>query len=100
MDVEAGMFPGEKVGEFFRADELGVAQGVKEAGEETQDLKTQEEEGFARCIGIDAHRDAATSDSSACCQSWTMKSLFLVFNLESCRLGSLGGFRWRCGRGG
>lgn len=33
--------------------------------------KTQEGEGFARCIGIGAHRDAATSGSSACGQSWT-----------------------------
>jgi hypothetical protein len=31
VDVEAGMFPGEQVGEFFRADEFGVAQGVEEA---------------------------------------------------------------------
>ncbi len=31
VDVEAGMFPREEVGEFFRADELGFAQCVKEA---------------------------------------------------------------------
>lgn len=31
VDVEAGMLPSEKVGEFFRADEFGLAQGVKEA---------------------------------------------------------------------
>ena len=31
VDREAGMLPGEKVGEFFRADELGFAEGVEEA---------------------------------------------------------------------
>ena len=31
MDVEAGVFPGEQVGEFSGADELGFAQGVEEA---------------------------------------------------------------------
>ncbi len=31
VDVEAGVFPGEEVGEFSGADELGVAQGVEEA---------------------------------------------------------------------
>ena len=31
VDVEAGMFPGEEVGEFFRADVFAVAEGVKEA---------------------------------------------------------------------
>jgi hypothetical protein len=29
--------------------------------------KTEDEEGFARIIGFDARRDAATSDSFACC---------------------------------
>jgi hypothetical protein len=31
VDVEAGVFPGEEVGEFAGADELGFAQGVEEA---------------------------------------------------------------------
>ena len=31
VDVEAGMFPGEEVGEFSGADELGFAEGVEEA---------------------------------------------------------------------
>ena len=31
VDVEAGMLPGEEVGEFSGADELGFAQGVEEA---------------------------------------------------------------------
>ena len=31
VDVEAGVFPGEEVGEFFRADVFAVAQGVEEA---------------------------------------------------------------------
>ena len=31
VDIEAGVFPGEEVGEFTGADELGVAQGVEEA---------------------------------------------------------------------
>ena len=31
VDVEAGVFPGEQVGEFAVADELGFAQGVEEA---------------------------------------------------------------------
>jgi hypothetical protein len=30
VDVEAGVLPGEEVGEFFRADEFGVARGVEE----------------------------------------------------------------------
>jgi hypothetical protein len=28
VDVEAGVFPGEQVGEFAGADELGLAEGV------------------------------------------------------------------------
>jgi hypothetical protein len=31
VDVEAGVFPGEEVGEFAGADELGFAEGVEEA---------------------------------------------------------------------
>jgi hypothetical protein len=31
VDVEAGVFPGEEVGEFAGADEFGIAEGVKEA---------------------------------------------------------------------
>jgi hypothetical protein len=31
VDIEAGVFPGEEVGEFAGADEFGIAQGVKEA---------------------------------------------------------------------
>ena len=31
VDVEAGVFPGEEVGEFAGADELGFAQGLEEA---------------------------------------------------------------------
>ena len=31
VDVEAGVFPGEEVGEFLRADEFGIAEGVEEA---------------------------------------------------------------------
>ena len=31
VDVEAGVFPGEEVGEFGGADEFGVAEGVEEA---------------------------------------------------------------------
>jgi hypothetical protein len=30
VDVEAGMFPGEEVGEFFRADVFALAQGLEE----------------------------------------------------------------------
>jgi len=30
-EAEAGVFPGEEVGEFFRANEFGVAEGVEEA---------------------------------------------------------------------
>ncbi len=44
VDVEAGVFPSEEVGEVFRADELGFAQGVKEAVAE----------GVAEGIGIDS----------------------------------------------
>ena len=31
VDVEAGVFPGEEVGEFLGADEFGVAEGMEEA---------------------------------------------------------------------
>jgi len=31
VDVEAGVLPGEQVGEFLRADEFGLAEGVEEA---------------------------------------------------------------------
>ena len=31
VDVEAGVFPSEEVGELLRTDEFGLAQGVKEA---------------------------------------------------------------------
>jgi hypothetical protein len=31
VDVEAGMFPGDEVGEFFRTDVFAVAQGLEEA---------------------------------------------------------------------
>lgn len=31
VDVKAGVFPGEEVGEFLRADEFGLAEGVEEA---------------------------------------------------------------------
>jgi hypothetical protein len=31
VDIEAGVFPGEEVGEFAGADEFGIAQGVEEA---------------------------------------------------------------------
>jgi hypothetical protein len=71
VDVEAGVFPGEQVGEFSGADELG----------------------FARSLGCDAHRDDATSDSFVWHRSSPMNSLILVLNLGSCRLGSLDGFR-------
>ena len=37
VDVEAWVFPGEEVGELLRADEFGVAQGVKEAVAEKLD---------------------------------------------------------------
>jgi hypothetical protein len=29
VDAEAGVFPGKEVGEFFWADESGVAEGVE-----------------------------------------------------------------------
>ena len=31
VDIEAGVFPGEEVGEFAGADEFGIAQGMEEA---------------------------------------------------------------------
>jgi hypothetical protein len=45
VDVEAGVFPGEEVGEFSGADELGFAQGVEEAvaGEAGGEVATAEE---------------------------------------------------------
>ena len=41
VDIEAGVFPSEEVGEFFRADELGVPQGVEEAVAEEFDGGSQ-----------------------------------------------------------
>ncbi|MGB6219886.1 MAG: hypothetical protein WBG04_02550 [Haloferula sp.] len=37
MDVKAGVFPGEEVGEFLRTDEFGLAEGVEEAVAEQVD---------------------------------------------------------------
>ena len=41
VDIEAGVFPGEEVGEFLRADEFGVAESVKEAVAEEFDGGTE-----------------------------------------------------------
>ena len=41
VDVEAGVFPGEEVGELGGADEFGVAQGVKETVAEEFDGGTE-----------------------------------------------------------
>ena len=41
VDVEAGVFPGEEVGEFGGADEFGVAECVKEAVAEEFDGGTE-----------------------------------------------------------
>jgi len=41
VDVEAGVFPGEEVGEFGGADEFGVAEGVEEAVAEEFDGGTE-----------------------------------------------------------
>ena len=38
VDVEAAVFPREEVGEFFGADEFGVAEGVEKAVAEESDL--------------------------------------------------------------
>jgi hypothetical protein len=40
VDVEAGVFPGEEVGEFSGADELGFAQGVMEKQDARQKRKS------------------------------------------------------------
>jgi hypothetical protein len=40
VDVEAGVFPGEQVGEFSGADELGFARGVKEKQDARQKRKS------------------------------------------------------------
>jgi hypothetical protein len=41
VDIEAGVFPGEEVGEFAGADEFGFAEGVKEAVAEEFDGGTE-----------------------------------------------------------
>ena len=41
VDIEAGVFPGEEVGEFGGADEFGVAEGVEEAVAEECDGGTE-----------------------------------------------------------
>ena len=41
VDVEAGVFPGEEVGEFAGADEFGFAQGVEEAMAEEFDGRVE-----------------------------------------------------------
>ncbi len=41
VDVEAGVFPGEQVGEFAGADELGFAEGVEEAVAEEFDGRVE-----------------------------------------------------------
>ena len=39
VDIEAGVFPSEEVGEFAGADELGIAEGVEEAVAEEFNLR-------------------------------------------------------------
>ena len=41
VDIEAGVFPGEEVGELGGADEFGVAEGVEEAVAEEFDGGTE-----------------------------------------------------------
>jgi len=41
VDVEAGVFPGEEIGEFGGTDKFGVAQGVKETVAEEFDGRTE-----------------------------------------------------------
>ena len=41
VDIEAGVFPGEEIGEFTGADEFGVSEGVKEAVAEEFDGRTE-----------------------------------------------------------
>ena len=41
VDIEAGVFPGEEVGEFGGADEFGVVECVKEAVAEESDGGTE-----------------------------------------------------------
>lgn len=47
VDVEAGVFPGEQVGEFSGADEFGVAEGVEEAAAEEFDGRIEVFSGHA-----------------------------------------------------
>jgi len=46
-DIEAGVFPGEEIGEFTGADEFGVSEGVKEAVAEEFDGRTEVFDGHA-----------------------------------------------------
>ena len=41
VDIEAGVFPGEEVGEFGRTDEVGIAEGLEEAVAEEFDGGTE-----------------------------------------------------------
>jgi hypothetical protein len=63
---------------------------LEDTRHKTQDRrhKTEDEEGSAQIIGIDDHRDAATSDSFACRETWPMKSRILVLALVSWSLAS------------
>jgi hypothetical protein len=47
VDVEAGVFPSEEVGEFAGADELGFAQGVEETVTEELDGRREVFSGHA-----------------------------------------------------
>ncbi len=67
VDVEAGMFPGEQVGEFFRADELGFAEGVEELVPEEFDGGVKSSAGmqWKRPSGVKSPSAARTAISTA-----------------------------------
>lgn len=57
VDVEAGVLPGEEVGEFFRADEFGFAQGVEE-------VVTEEFDGGGEVLGGQAMKAAVGGEET------------------------------------
>ena len=57
VDVEAGVLPGEEVGEFFRADEFGLAQGVEE-------VVTEEFDGGGKVLGGQAVEGAVGGEET------------------------------------
>ena len=62
VDVEAGVFPGEQVGEFAGADELGFAQGVEETVTEEFDGRREVFSGHAVEMAVGGEEAVGSED--------------------------------------